>query len=78
VVQCHSNTSQRQAAPAQLVDFREHGLFAGIWLDVFPVGAQAVAELDVPNSLTVSALVAQRIARPFADGLALPHGLPRS
>lgn len=40
----------------------EHGLLAGIWLDVLAVRAEPIAELDVPHALAVRTLVAERVA----------------
>ena len=70
------DSSQGSAAPTQLVYLTQHSLFVGVLFDVFSVGAEPVAELDVTDPLAVGALVAQSVARAFADGFAFPlaHG----
>jgi hypothetical protein len=50
----------------------QHCLFARIRLDVFPIGAQAIAELDVAHPLAVGALVAHGVPGAFADRFAFP------
>jgi len=46
-----------------MADLFQHGLLGGVWLDVLPVRAKAISELDVPHPLPVVALVAQGVAR---------------
>jgi hypothetical protein len=61
VVQRGSNPSQRVAALAQPPDFVEHCLLGRIRLDVLPVGAQAIAKLDIAHTLAFGALVAHSV-----------------
>src|ERR1035437_6008957 len=66
------NPPQRVAALAQAPDLPQHGLLDRVEFYVFAVRRQPVSELDIPNPLAVHLLVAERVAGPFANGLALP------
>jgi transposase len=59
-------------AVAQVLDFGQNSLFAGVWLDVPPIGAQAIAELDIAHPLAICALVPERIAGALPDSFPLP------
>src|ERR1700693_6205713 len=52
-VQGSRNSSQGVNALAWTADFVQHGLRGGVGLDVLPVCAKAIAELDVPDPLAV-------------------------
>ena len=45
------------AALAQVTDFCEHALFAGVWFDVLPVWAETESEPDIPAALRAGTLV---------------------
>ena len=74
MIQGRSDSSQSLAALPQAADLIQHGLLGGVGFDVPPVGAQPVAEPDVAHALAVTALVAHRVPRSFANGLALQLG----
>lgn len=72
VVQGGGNTAHAMAALPEAMDLPKDYLLDWVGLDVLPVGAKPVAEANVSHPLAVGALVAHRVARPFADRLALP------
>ena len=63
MVQRGRYSPQAVAGLAQLANLIEYSLLAGIRFDVLSVAGQAVAELDIPNPLSVAALVAHRVLR---------------
>jgi hypothetical protein len=67
VVQGCRNSSHRVATLAETDDFVQHGLFGRIGLDVLPVGAEPIAELDVAHPLSVAPLVAHGVTRALTD-----------
>ena len=69
-VQRGRDSRHRIPALALVADFREHTLLAGVALDVLAVRAEAESEPDIPDTLTVRALVPQRVPG------ALPNRLP--
>src|ERR1019366_6805487 len=63
---------------AQAADFSYRGLLGRVRFQMLAVVCEPQAVGEIAHPLAIAALVVERIARPFADGLALPHGLPRS
>jgi hypothetical protein len=59
------------AGLAQVTDFCEHALFAGVWFDVPPVWAETESE-PIPDALRAGTLVPQGVTGPFPDGLPPP------
>jgi hypothetical protein len=60
------------AGLAQVTDFCEHALFAGVWFDAPPVWAETESEPDIPDALRAGTLVPQGVTGPFPDGLPPP------
>jgi len=63
---------QGRALIAQPPDLRQCLLLGRVGLDVLPIGAKTIAELDIAHALAVCTLVVHGVPCPFADGLALP------
>ena len=61
--------TQRVAALAQVTDFREHTLLAGIGLDVLAVRAETEPEPDIANPFPAGALVPQRVPSAWSTTL---------
>jgi len=59
------------AALAQVTDFSEHALLAGVGFDVLAVRAETESEPDIADLLPAGGLVAQGVSRAFPDSLAL-------
>jgi hypothetical protein len=59
-------------ALAQVTDFCEHALFAGVWFDVLSVWAETEFEPDIPDALPAGTLVPQGVKGPFPDGFPPP------
>ena len=64
--------SQRVAALAQMTDFCEHALLAGVGFDVLAVRAETESEPDIPTRSPLVRLCRSAFPRAFPDGFPLP------
>jgi hypothetical protein len=71
-VQGSRDPSQRLAALAQVTDFREHTLLAGVWFDLLAVQVESESETAYSLLAPRCCACAQRGPRPFPDVLPLP------
>ena len=72
VIQRGGDPAQSSTAFAKPSDLIQHGLLAGVWLEVLPISAKPVAELYVAHPLSVGTLVAHGVPGAFADRLVFP------
>ncbi len=75
-IKLRCNAAQGMTTISKLADLADNRLFALVWLQMLAVRTEPVAEGDVTYSFSVTALMAHRVARPFADRFPLPlaHG----